>query len=63
MFFWYVRLPDLLIDLEIARTDRNYKKVMAKYANPVLLILDEWLDYSGLKRATCPEFESHHSGE
>ena len=20
-------------------------------------------DYSGLKRATCPEFESHHSGE
>ena len=39
----YVRLPDLLIDLEIARTDRNYKKVMTKYANPVLLILDEWL--------------------
>lgn len=39
----YVRLPDLLIDLEIARTDGNYKKVMAKYANPVVLILDEWL--------------------
>ena len=37
----YVRLPDLLIDLEIARTDGNYKKVMSKYANPVLLILDE----------------------
>ena len=39
----YVRLPDLLIDLEIARTEGNYKKTMAKYANPVVLILDEWL--------------------
>lgn len=39
----YVRLPDLLIDLETARTEGNYKKVMAKYANPVVLILDEWL--------------------
>ena len=39
----YVRLPDLLIDLEMARTDGTYKKVMAKYANPVVLILDEWL--------------------
>ena len=29
--------------LETARTDGNYKKVMAKYANPVVLILDEWL--------------------
>ena len=39
----YVRLPDLLIDLEIARSEGNYKKVMAKYANPLVLILDEWL--------------------
>ena len=39
----YVRLPDLLIDLEMARSDGSYKKMMAKYANPVLLILDEWL--------------------
>ena len=39
----YVRLPDLLIDLEMARTDGNYKKVMAKYANPVVLTLNEWL--------------------
>lgn len=39
----YVRLPDLLIDLEIARTEGNYRKVMAKYANPLVLILDEWL--------------------
>ena len=37
----YVRLPDLLIDLEIARSDGNYKKVIAKYANPLVFILDE----------------------
>ena len=39
----YVRLPDLLMDLETARADGNYKKVMAKYVNPLLLIIDEWL--------------------
>jgi DNA replication protein DnaC len=38
-----IRLPDLLIDLDIARNEGNYKKVLAKYANPVLLIIDEWL--------------------
>lgn len=39
----YVRLPDLLIDLEIAKTEGTYRKVMTKYANPLVLILDEWL--------------------
>lgn len=39
----YVRLPDLLMDLECARDEGNYKKVMSKYTKPVLLILDEWL--------------------
>lgn len=39
----YVRLPDLLIDLEMSRNEGTYKKVMSKYANPVLLIIDEWL--------------------
>lgn len=39
----YVRLPDLLFDLKAARDNGTYKKVMTKYANPVLLILDEWL--------------------
>lgn len=39
----YVRLPDLLIDLEMSRNEGTYKKVMAKYSNPVLLIIDEWL--------------------
>ncbi len=39
----YIRLPDLLLDLEIAKRDGTYRKVMAKYANPLVLILDEWL--------------------
>lgn len=39
----YVRLPDLLIDLKISRDNGTYHKVMSKYANPILLILDEWL--------------------
>ena len=39
----YVRLPDLLIELKIAKENGTYKKVLAKYANPILLILDEWL--------------------
>ncbi len=39
----YIRLPDLLLDLEFARSDGSYKRVMEKYTKPVLLILDEWL--------------------
>ena len=39
----YVRLPDLLMDLDMARSDGNYKRALAKYANPILLIIDEWL--------------------
>lgn len=39
----YIRLPDLLLELEMARNDGTYKKVQAKYANPILLIIDEWL--------------------
>ena len=39
----YIRLPDLLIDLEMARNEGTFKKVLAKYANPMLLVIDEWL--------------------
>lgn len=39
----YVRLPDLLMELEMARDDGSYIKVQKKYANPILLIIDEWL--------------------
>jgi DNA replication protein DnaC len=39
----YVRLPDLLLDLEMARNEGIYRKALSKYTNPVVLILDEWL--------------------
>jgi DNA replication protein DnaC len=39
----YVRLPDLLLDLQAARSGRNYNSIMKKYTSPVLLIIDEWL--------------------
>ena len=39
----YIRLPDMLLDLEMARTSGTYNKALSKYANPVLLIIDEWL--------------------
>jgi DNA replication protein DnaC len=39
----YVRLPELLEDLHIARGEGRYKKVLASYKKYQLLILDEWL--------------------
>lgn len=39
----YVRLPDLLLDLEAARNDGTFIKVLSKYTKPSLLIIDEWL--------------------
>jgi len=39
----YARLPDLFSDLAIARANGTYKKVIERYANAKLLILDEWL--------------------
>ena len=39
----YVRLPDLLNDLAVARNIGTYKKLMAQYKRAQLLILDEWL--------------------
>lgn len=30
----YVRLPDLLLELDMARSEGNYKKVLAKYVKP-----------------------------
>lgn len=41
----YIRLPDLLADLAIARADGNYRKVIKQYKQVRLLILDEWLLY------------------
>ena len=39
----YIRLPDLLLDLQAARDDGTFQTVLKKYTNPLLLILDEWL--------------------
>jgi len=39
----YIRLPELLEDLNIARGEGTYKKVLASYKKYQLLILDEWL--------------------
>ena len=39
----YVRLPDLLAELAISRGDGTYRKVMKKYKQAKLLILDEYL--------------------
>ena len=39
----YVRLPDLLLDLQAARDEGKFATVLKKYTKPVLLIIDEWL--------------------
>lgn len=39
----YVRLPDLLNELAVARGEGVYQKVMKQYKKVNLLILDEWL--------------------
>lgn len=39
----YVRIPDLLAELAVARGEGTYRKVVAKYKQVKLLILDEWL--------------------
>jgi len=41
----YVRLPDLLGELAIARAEGTYRKVMKQLKQIELLILDEWLLY------------------
>jgi len=41
----YIRLPDLLIEIAIARGNGTYREVMKKYKKTKLLILDEWLLY------------------
>ncbi len=47
----YVRLPDLILELEVARVEGNFLKVLSKYTKPLLLIIDEWL----LLKLTEPE--------
>lgn len=56
----YVRLPDLLIDLDVARGEGTFKKVLGKYTNPVLLIIDEWLLLKPTEREQKDIFELLH---
>ncbi len=39
----YIRLPELMTELAIARGEGIYKKVLQQYIKPSLLILDEWM--------------------
>ena len=39
----FVRLPDMLMDLQAAQDAGNLQDVLKKYTKPVLLIIDEWL--------------------
>ncbi|MGL5870671.1 IS21-like element helper ATPase IstB [Clostridium chrysemydis] len=39
----YIRLPDLLNEIAVARGEGIYKKVMKNYKRVSLLIIDEWL--------------------
>ena len=41
----YVRLPELLTELAIARGNGTYRKVIQQYKKPALFIIDEWLLY------------------
>ena len=41
----YVRLPDILTEISIARGNGTYRDVMKRYKKVKLLILDEWLLY------------------
>lgn len=39
----YIRLPDLLVEFNIARGNGTIRKLMAQYKKYALLIIDEWL--------------------
>jgi len=41
----YIRLPDLLGELAIARAEGTYRKALKQFKQVKLLILDEWLLY------------------
>ena len=41
----YIRLPDLLVEISVARANGTYRDYMKKLRREKLLILDEWLLY------------------
>ena len=56
----YVRLPDLLLDLEAARDEGKFQKELSKYTKPILLIIDEWLLIKPTVAETKSLFELIH---
>ena len=59
----YVRLPDLLMDLQVARDSGAFASVLKKYTKPVLLIIDEWLLLKLTKSEARNLFELIHKRE
>jgi len=61
----YIRLPELLEDLQIARGEGTYKKTLAAYQKCRLLILDEWMlnPLSELQTADLFEIIEARDGE
>ena len=53
----YIRLPELLDDLHIARGEGTYKKAVAAFKKYALLILDEWLLTPLVKNQSSDLFE------
>ena len=53
----YIRLPELLEDLHIARGEGTYKKTLAAYKKYQLLIFDEWLITPLTEAQTADLFE------
>lgn len=51
----YVRIPDLLSDLAIARGEGSYRRIIKGYKQVKLLILDEWLLFP-LKESEARDF-------
>jgi DNA replication protein DnaC len=49
----YIRLPDLLTDMAIARGEGNIKKLLQQYLKVNLLILDEWMLIALLRLTLC----------
>ena len=39
----YIRMPDMLLDLQAARDNGTFADVIKQYTRPTLLIIDEWL--------------------
>ena len=39
----YIRLPELLLEMKLAREGNKMKKILQRFTRPELLIVDEWL--------------------